>query len=120
MENVLVPFQNSPVIGTEQLLSLVSHNSRSGRSKSFPVLRDVKVGKQRPWGGGGRQCTRRNQPHLRGFFTTTWLPSAPMSLSYSVTAEDSHTRMASVNTLESMERMVRHLQLRLSGSLTVS
>lgn len=43
-----------------------------------------------------------------------------MSLSYSVTAEDSHTRMASVNTLESMERMVRHLQLRLSGSLTVS
>lgn len=63
-----MPFQNSPVIGTEQLLSLVSHNSRSGRSKSFPVLRDVKVGKQRPWGGGGETVYTEEPASFKGLF----------------------------------------------------
>lgn len=42
------------------------------------------------------------------------------SLSSYVTTEDSHTRIASVNTSESKERTIRHPQLSLRGPLPVS
>lgn len=45
---------------------------------------------------------------------------APSSLSSYVTAEDSHTWIASVNTSANKERTVRRLQVSQSGSLTVS